>query len=112
MTEEEMFEQLNSLIIDRKSFITDDKESNEVFEKDIKALETIIKGYKEFEIELSGYRASLLKSVDNNSFVLQQRIDKAINYIENNSKSAKDDRYYIDSSDLLSILQDKEAHND
>lgn len=46
MNEIEMFEQLNSLIDDRKSFITNDKETSKIFEKDVKALEQIINNYK------------------------------------------------------------------
>ena len=41
-----MLDQLNSLIADRRSFITNDKETSKVFEKDIKALEQIINDYK------------------------------------------------------------------
>lgn len=47
MTEKEMINQINSLIEDRKSFITDDKETSEVFEKDIEALEMILTKYNE-----------------------------------------------------------------
>ena len=46
MNEKEMLDQLNSLINDRKSFITNDKETSEVFEKDVMALEQIINDYK------------------------------------------------------------------
>lgn len=46
MTEKEMLNQLNSLIDDRKSFITNDKETSKIFEKDVKALEQIINDYK------------------------------------------------------------------
>lgn len=45
MTEKEMINQINSLIEDRKSFITDDKETSEVFEKDVEALEMILNKY-------------------------------------------------------------------
>lgn len=47
MTEKEMINQINSLIEDRKSFITDDKETSEVFEKDVEALEMILNKYNE-----------------------------------------------------------------
>ncbi len=41
-----MLDQLNSLIADRRSFITNDKETSKVFEKDVEALEQIINDYK------------------------------------------------------------------
>lgn len=47
MTEKEMINQINSLIEDRKSFITNDKETSEVFEKDVEALEMILNKYNE-----------------------------------------------------------------
>ena len=49
MTEKEMLDQLNSLINDRKSFITDNNEMNEVFINDIVALNLIISKYKELK---------------------------------------------------------------
>ena len=49
MTEQEMLDQLNSLIADRKSFITDNNEMNEVFINDIVALNLIINKYKELK---------------------------------------------------------------
>ncbi len=42
MNLEQCIEQLNSLINDRKSFISDDEINNEVFNKDIKAIEYIL----------------------------------------------------------------------
>ena len=42
MNEEEMIKQLKSLIYDRKSFISNNNEINEVFKKDIQALEQSI----------------------------------------------------------------------
>lgn len=47
MTEIEMINQINSLIEDRKSFITDDKETSEIFEKDVEALKMILNKYNE-----------------------------------------------------------------
>ena len=44
-----MLDQLNSLIADRKSFITDNNEMNEVFINDIVALNLIINKYKELK---------------------------------------------------------------
>lgn len=49
MTEQEMLDQLNSLINDRKSFLTDNGEMNEVFINDIVALNLIISKYKELK---------------------------------------------------------------
>lgn len=47
MTEKEIINQINSLIEDRKSFITDDKETSEVFEKDVEALEMMLNKYND-----------------------------------------------------------------
>ena len=52
MTEQEMLEQLKSVIDDRKSFLSNDSELNEVFIKDIVALELIISKYKELKLKL------------------------------------------------------------
>lgn len=49
MNEKEMLDQLNSLIEDRKSFLTDNNEMNEVFINDIVALNLIISKYKELK---------------------------------------------------------------
>jgi len=54
MTDNEMLEQLKSLINDRRSFLTNDSETNEVFIKDIVALELIISKYKELKLKLEG----------------------------------------------------------
>ena len=61
MNEEEMFEQLNDLINDRNSLIGSDEETNVIYKKDIQALKQVIKGYKEFNLELSGYRKAILQ---------------------------------------------------
>jgi len=50
MTREKAIEQLKSLLDDRKSFLTGDKENDEVFLKDIEALEFIIKENKEMNM--------------------------------------------------------------
>ena len=47
MTDKEMIQQIKDLINDRKSFITDDNETSEVFKKDIEALEMILNKYNE-----------------------------------------------------------------
>ena len=52
MTDNEMLEQLKSVIDDRKSFLSNDSELNEVFIKDIVALELIISKYKELKLKL------------------------------------------------------------
>ena len=46
MTDNEMLEQLEDLIADRKSFLSSDTEANEEFIKDIEALELIISKYE------------------------------------------------------------------
>ena len=50
MTDNEMLDQLKSVIDDRKYFLTNDSELNEVFIKDIVALELIISKYKELKL--------------------------------------------------------------
>ena len=50
MTDNEMLEQLKSVIDDRKSFLSNDSELNEVFIKDIVALELIISKYKDLKL--------------------------------------------------------------
>lgn len=45
MNEEEMISQIKDLISDRKTFITDDEETSEIFKKDIEALEMILDKY-------------------------------------------------------------------
>ena len=52
MTDNEMLDQLKGVIDDRKSFLTNDSELNEVFIKDIVALELIISKYKELKLKL------------------------------------------------------------
>lgn len=49
MSEEEMISQLKDLISDRKSFITDDEETSEVFKKDAEALEMILDKYSKLK---------------------------------------------------------------
>ena len=46
MDEEEMISQIKDLISDRKSFITEDEETSEIFKKDVAALEMILDKYK------------------------------------------------------------------
>lgn len=92
MNEEEMFEQLYTLISDRRSLMSDDKEASKIFEKDIKAIETIIENYKTNKMCLKGYRESILRQCENQLSTvedimiennkLQQRIDKTIKIFE------------------------------
>lgn len=60
MSEEEMFEQLYDLIDDRKSLMGSDEETNFIYKKDIQAIKQIMNGYKEYNLELSGYRQAIL----------------------------------------------------
>lgn len=60
MSEEEMFEQLYDLIDDRKSLMGSDEETNFIYKKDIQAIKQIMNGYKEYSLELSGYRQAIL----------------------------------------------------
>ena len=45
MSEKEMISQIKDLISDRKTFITDDDETSEIFKKDVTALEMILDKY-------------------------------------------------------------------
>lgn len=45
MTEDEMILQIKDLISDRKSFISSDKDTSEIFKKDVEALEMILDKY-------------------------------------------------------------------
>ena len=71
MNEQDMFNQLEELINARNSLIGNDEEINKIYEKDIKAIRQIIKGYKEMKIELSRYRQSTLKR----SVILDENIN-------------------------------------
>lgn len=61
MNEKEMIEQIKSLIDDRKSFITNNEDS-EIFKKDAEALEKILDEYEMLKVELSGYRQAILQN--------------------------------------------------
>lgn len=74
MSEEQVLEQLYSLIDDRKSFITENSNDSEEFKRDITALETIINSYKNCKICLSGYRESLLRRTQTNIDVVEDLI--------------------------------------
>ena len=110
MNEEEMFEQLNYLIRDRNSFIGSDEELNVIYRKDIEALKQVMNGYKEFKLELSGYRNAIL----NNKEMLglkeqvQQRdniINKAREFVYDYKKQwTLNDDVVDDMNELLEIL--------
>ena len=60
MTEEEMISQLKDLISDRKSFISNDEESSEIFKKDVEALEMILDKYSKLkELTMICYRSAM-----------------------------------------------------
>ena len=108
--EEGMFEQLNYLIRDRNSFIGSDEELNVIYRKDIEALKQVMNGYKEFKLELSGYRNAIL----NNKEMLglkeqvQQRdniINKAKEFVYDYKKQwTLNDDVVDDMNELLEIL--------
>lgn len=82
MSEEEMLEQLYSLIEDRNSFILEDKLNDcEIFKKDKMALETVIDKNKE----------------------LKSRLDNAIEYIVNRQKASG--QFSILENELLEVLK-------
>ena len=120
MNEEEMFEQLNDLINDRNSLIGSDEETNVIYKKDIQALKQVIKGYKEFNLELSGYRKAILQ--DKEMLGLKEQlqkkediINKAKEFIEKHNETIgklyfKCSNMYLLSEikeDLLKILDNK-----
>ena len=91
MNEEEMFEQLNYLIRDRNSFIGSDEELNVIYRKDIEALKQVMNGYKEFKLELSGYRNAILNNKEMLGLKEQvQQRDNIINYCKFEIKKEKD----------------------
>ena len=49
MSEEEMLSQIKDLINDRKSFISDDEETSEIFKRDVNALEQILNNYENYK---------------------------------------------------------------
>lgn len=105
MNEEEMFEQLNDLINDRNSLIGSDEETNVIYKKDIQALKQVIKGYKEFNLELSGYRKAILQ--DKEMLGLKEQLQQKDNIINKANKKIEkmfeigDENKVID--DLLEI---------
>ena len=116
MNEEEMFEQLNYLIRDRNSFIGSDEELNVIYRKDIEALKQVMNGYKEFKLELSGYRNAILNNKEMLGLKeqLQQRdniINKARECIKENSLEVNTKEYgniiVVNSDNLLEIFDNK-----
>ena len=69
---EEDIKQLEDLILDRKSFVIGDKEHDEIYIKDIQAIEHLIKAYKELEEKIRQfyngeiYTAKQLKQLEEN----------------------------------------------
>lgn len=112
MNEEEMFEQLNDLINDRNSLIGSDEETNVIYKKDIQALKQVIKGYKEFNLELSGYRKAILQDKEMLGLKeqLQQKdniINKAKDKIQGIAYGGNEDYYIEKFKSVLEILDNK-----
>ncbi len=112
MSEKEMVEQIKSLISDRKSFITKDKDS-EIFKKDAEALEKILDEYETLKMELSGYRQAILQDKEMLGLKesLQQRdsiIEEAIEYIKTHRTIFEPE---IDHDELLEILNKYKGEN-
>lgn len=80
-------EQLNDLINDRRSFITDDKETSQIFENDIKAIKYLIEENKKY------------KEVFNK---VKDRLEYIIDYLE------KKDMFHNYESELLDMLKEVE----
>ena len=59
--DKKMFEQLESLINDRKSLLGTDEEINKILENDIHSLEQIIKIYKEYKKENEELKEDIIK---------------------------------------------------
>lgn len=75
MNEEEMISQIKELISDRKSFITDDEETSEIFKKDVAALEMIIDKYnmlKESKERLNNKEEQLIRKLEDLIIVGEQ----------------------------------------
>ena len=97
MNEEEMFEQLNYLIRDRNSFIGSDEELNVIYRKDIEALKQVMNGYKEFKLELSGYRNAILNNKE--MLGLKEQVQQRDNIIKEIKDLIKRSEYEIDFSE-------------
>ena len=87
MNKEEALKQLNDLINDRRSFITDDKETSQIFENDIKAIKYLIEENKKY------------KEVFNK---VKDRLEYIIDYLE------KKDMLHNYESELLDMLKEVE----
>lgn len=61
---EEDIKQLEELILDRKSFVIGDKEHDEIYLKDISAIENLIKGYRELEDQIHYYASEIKEIAD------------------------------------------------
>ena len=96
MNEEEMFEQLNYLIRDRNSFIGSDEELNVIYRKDIEALKQVMNGYKEFKLELSGYRNAILNNKE--MLGLKEQVQQRDNIINKAREFIKENVYKQDNS--------------
>ena len=102
MNEEEMFEQLNYLIRDRNSFIGSDEELNVIYRKDIEALKQVMNGYKEFKLELSGYRNAILNNKE--MLGLKEQVQQRDNII---NKAIKEINYLESNCDISNIHAQK-----
>lgn len=126
MTDNEMLEQLEDLIADRKSFLSSDTEANEEFIKDIEALELIISKYENAVLKykspdiiyddyfervynLQKLNRDLTETISNNVNVIlyqrkvidnyQKRCEKAIEYNNQIIKDTKD--FYRPTTDII-----------
>lgn len=102
MNEEEALEQLYSLIDDRKAFIKENSEDNEIFRRDLVALETIIDSYQHDKICLSGYRESILRRIDTNLDLVEDIIEENKQLKEQAEKL--EERYRVRSKSYNNIL--------
>ena len=107
---EEDIKQLEELILDRKSFVIGDKEHDEIYLKDISAIEKLIKGYRDGEdilikttkenLELKEYIRELEKEnqsyrdyfgeppcYDNASYILKSKVKEKIEELKNGIKN-------------------------
>lgn len=118
MSEEEMLEQLYSLIEDRSSFILNNSRDCEIFKKDKLALEMIIESYKHDKLCLSGYRNSILRSCNQSLTKLsifedilkerqevQSRLDKAIEYINRQAPKGYNFGWILENEELQKLLE-------
>ena len=112
---EDDIKQLEDLILDRKSFVIGDKEHDEIYIKDIQALEHLIKAYKEEKQEnrkLSKANETYIKSIQNitpvlmNDYIEKSLVEEKIEEINRKIKHEDNEKVIIWLHKQRKILQE------